>query len=73
MTKIQIGIYDHLTGENIVRDATNVEIAAIEAERETANAAKSAAAAKIEKDALAKEALLNRLGITAEEATLLLG
>lgn len=73
MTKLQIGIYNHITGENIVRDATDEEIAAIEAERAEIDAIKAEAVAKAEADAAAKQALLDRLGITAEEAALLLG
>jgi hypothetical protein len=73
MEKIQIGIYDHSTGENIVRDATDEEIAELEAQRAASQAAEEDAVAKAEEDAVAKAALLERLGITAEEAALLLG
>jgi hypothetical protein len=73
MEKIQIGIYDHLTGENIVRDATDEEIAELEAERAASQAADDEAVAKAEQDAAAKQAILDRLGLTAEEAALLLG
>lgn len=71
-----ISIYDHSTGETIVRDLTEAEIAEIayqaelEAERiaEEIRVAEELAAEK----AVAKAALLERLGITAEEAELLL-
>lgn len=56
------------TGEVIERDATAEEIAVAEAD------AKKVAAERVkaEADATAKAALLDRLGITADEAILLL-
>ena len=57
------------TGEVIERDATVEEI-----EQKELNAAKDAAKAQAEADkAEAKAALLERLGITEDEAKLLLG
>jgi hypothetical protein len=64
-----ISIYDHKTGETIVRDMTDVEEANLLVVQTEAQAEIDAAAAK----AAAREALLTRLGITAEEAQLLLG
>lgn len=55
--------------DDVVRDATPEETAAIEA---SASEAVLEAAARAEK-AAAKAALLERLGITADEAALLLG
>jgi hypothetical protein len=55
--------------DDLVRDATDEEIAQIEAIHTEAEAEKVAEAEK----AAAKAALLNRLGITADEAKLLLG
>ena len=52
-----------------IRDATAEEIAAIKANQ----AAEAARIAAQEEKATAKTALLNRLGINAEEAALLLG
>ena len=66
MTKI--GIYNHETGEQEVRDMTSEELAQAEADAEAA-AEKQAAR---EAEAVAKAALLERLGITADEAKLLL-
>ncbi len=65
--------FDGLTGENIVRDMTPEEIE--QYETDSANHAELIAAAEAEKKAkaTAKAALLDRLGITAEEAALLLG
>ena len=68
-----ISIYDHSTGETIVRDLTDAEVA------ELAYQAELTAEKKAEEDriaaekATAKAALLERLGITADEAALLLG
>jgi DNA recombination-dependent growth factor C len=55
--------------DDVVRDATPEEIAVIEAQKAEAIAKDEAKAAKDE----AKAALLERLGITADEAALLLG
>ena len=67
MTKI-IGIYDHNTGEQNVREMNSEELA--EAKRIEAEAeARLEAQAKAEAD---KAALLAKLGITADEAKLLL-
>jgi len=68
MTKPQIKIYNCETGEEIVRDATTAEIAQMEVDAANAEARKIEAETK----ATAKAALLDRLGITAEEAALLL-
>jgi hypothetical protein len=68
MTRPIVRIHDLLTDEVIDREMNNAEFAQYEADQ-IAIAAKAAAdAAK----AAEKEALLERLGITAEEAKLLL-
>ena len=60
---------DALTGEEITIELTAAEIAELEA----AYAAKLAQAKAVEDErAAAKQAILNRLGLTAEEAVLLL-
>lgn len=64
----QIGIYDHATGETVVREMNSDELADYQAGLET-TAQAEAAKAKAEAD---KAALLVKLGITAEEAKLLL-
>lgn len=68
MTK-QIGIYDFETGEQIVRDMTAEELAEHELGVE--------ADIQVQQESAAKEteraALLSKLGITADEAKLLLG
>jgi len=68
-TKPQIKIVNCETGEEIIRDANADEIAQMELDAADAQAAKSKAEAK----AAEKQALLDRLGITADEAQLLLG
>ena len=68
-TKPQIKIVNCETGEEIVRDATAQEIAQMEIDADNATARKAEAEAK----ATAKAALLEQLGITAEQAKLLLG
>jgi hypothetical protein len=68
MSKPQIKEYNCQTGEETIRDATAKEIAQLENESAIATAEKAEAQAK----ATAKAALLSKLGITAEEAVLLL-
>ena len=68
MTKPQIKDYNCETGEEIVRDATTAEIAQMEIDAASAATAKAEAETK----ATAKAALLEQLGITAEQAKLLL-
>jgi hypothetical protein len=68
-TKPQVKIFNCETGEEIVRDATAEEIAQMELDAANAAAKKAEAEAK----AAEKQALLDRLGITADEAKLLLG
>jgi len=65
----QVKIVNAETGEEIVRDANAEELAQMEIDAATNAAAQAEAEAK----ATAKAALLERLGITAEEAQLLLG
>lgn len=67
-TKPQVKIFNCETQEEIIRDATNAEIAQMEID--TTNAATRQAEA--EAKAQAKAALLTQLGITAEQAKLLL-
>lgn len=55
--------------DDVVRDATAEEAALIDTQKAQAVAQAEAAAVK----ATAREALLDKLGITAEEAQLLLG
>lgn len=68
MTKPMIRIHNIETDEVIDREMTDQEFAAYEAEQ----AKYAAEAAEAEAKATAKAALLTKLGITAEEAKLLL-
>lgn len=69
MTKPQIKEFNCETGEEIVRDATAQEIAQIKIDAENALVRKAQAEAK----EAARQAILDRLGLTADEAKLLLG
>jgi hypothetical protein len=68
-SKPQVKIVNCETGEEIVRDATVEEIAQMQLDAANAAARKAEAEAK----AAQRQALLNRLGITEEEARILLG
>ena len=59
--------------DDLVRDATAEETAAIDARIAEAQAQADAEADALTAKAAAREALLTRLGITADEAQLLLG
>jgi membrane protein involved in colicin uptake len=64
--------YDALTNESKVVDLTEAEIAQIEADAKAEAKAKAQEKAEAETKAQAKAALLERLGITEDEAKLLL-
>jgi hypothetical protein len=68
MTKPQIKEYNCETGIETIRDATDAEIAQMEIDAANAAARKAETATK----ATAKAALLAQLGITEEQAKLLL-
>ena len=55
--------------DDVVRNATSAEVAQIEAQRAEAKAQADALAAK----AVARQTVLDRLGLTEQEAQLLLG
>ncbi len=67
-TKKQITEYNCETGIETIRDATNEEVAQMQLDA----AAHAARKAEAETKAAQKAALLERLGITADEAKLLL-
>ena len=69
MTKPMIRIHDIETDEVIDREMTDAEFAIYEAEQ----TARAEAEAEAEAKATAKAALLAQLGITEEQAKLLLG
>ena len=68
MSKPQIKEYNCETGEETIRDATSVEITQMELDANNYAAQKAEAEAK----AATRAALLTQLGITAEQAKLLL-
>jgi hypothetical protein len=69
MTTPQVKIVNAQTGEEIIRDMNTKELAQLEIDKAAAQAKATEIAAK----ATARQTLLNKLGITEEEARLLLG
>jgi len=69
MTKPMVKIYDSQTGEEIEREMNDAEFAQWEIDK---TAGEAQAQAKAEAEAK-RQALLDKLGITEEEARLLLG
>jgi hypothetical protein len=67
--KPQVKIVNCETGEEIVRDANAEEIAQMKLDTDNAATAKAEAEAKEAE----RQAILDRLGLTADEAKLLLG
>ena len=69
MTKPMIKIHNVETGEELEREMNDAEFSQYEADQaaQTAKAAEQAAKTQ------ARQAILDRLGLTEEEATLLLG
>ena len=68
-SKLQVKIVNCETGEEIIRDATVEEIAEIEIDAVSATAKKVEAEAK----EAAKSAILDRIGLTADELKTILG
>ncbi len=64
--------YNALTGEVIEKDFTKAELEQREKDQQEDAAAKALAQAEAEAKATAKAALLNKLGISEDEAKLLL-
>lgn len=73
MTKDTLYIHNVETGEVIVRELTDEEQAQKNAEDAAAELAKAEKQAEEEAKATQRQALLAKLGITEEEARLLLG
>jgi hypothetical protein len=69
MTKSMIRIHNTQTDEVIDREMTNAEFAQYQADQEL----EAQRQAQIEAEGAAKSALLEKLGITEDEAKLLLG
>jgi FMN-dependent NADH-azoreductase len=72
MTKLKASEFDALTNELSVRDLTEDEIAALEAKAAEKAEKLAKAQTEAEAKAQAKAALLTQLGITEEQAKLLL-
>jgi len=68
-SKPQVKIVNAETGEEIVRDANAEELAQMEIDAENYKAMK----AKIAEKQAQRQAILDRLGLTADEAKLILG
>jgi hypothetical protein len=68
-SKPQVKIVNCETGEEIVRDATADELAQMEIDRADYQARKTQAEAK----AVTKQAILDRIGLTADELKTILG
>lgn len=69
----QVKIVNVETGEEIIRDATAQEIAQMELDSADSLARKATAEAEAETKSAARQAILDRLGLTADEAAILLG
>jgi hypothetical protein len=69
MTKPQIKEYNCETGEEIIRDATTAEIAQMKLDADNAKARK----AEEDLKEAARQAILDRLGLTADELKTILG
>lgn len=67
--KPQTAVFDIQTGENVIRDMTDQEVAQHEKDQAEFIAVEKARIDKI----AAREAILEKLGLTTEEAALLLG
>jgi hypothetical protein len=68
-SKLTVKIIDCTTGEEIIRDLTAEEITQFELNAEKAKAERAQAQEK----ELQRQAILDRLGLTADEAKLILG
>lgn len=68
MTRPMIGIQNLETGEEIIREMNDEEFAQFQLDQ----AANAEAQAKAEADALQKQTILKKLGLTEEDAKLLL-
>jgi hypothetical protein len=73
MSNDLIHIYNHETGETEVREMTDQEQETRDADVAAAIAAKEFNKAESAQKETAREAILDRLGLTADEAAILLG
>lgn len=68
----KIGIYDHNTGEQVIREMTDEEQAAYDAHREVVETQRAEERAKAEALRQSKIAAYEKLGLTPEEIEALL-
>ena len=73
MTTPQINIYDCITGETIIRDYDEAELAQHNADKAQAEKVAADKAKADTAKAAARQAVLDKLGLTADEITALLG
>lgn len=73
MPRPSVTIHDAASGETITREMNDDEFAQYEADQQAAVAAKAAAETEAAGKAAARQALLDKLGISEDEAVLLLG
>jgi hypothetical protein len=73
MSKPTIQIHDVSTDEVIIREMTTAEIKIYEADLQRQKTSDEIAKAEAEAKATARQAILDRLGLTADEAKLILG
>lgn len=73
MTIPKITIHDVATGETVVRDMNSAELAQYEANKIVYEAEAEAQAEEAKAKQAARQAVLDRLGLTEQEAQLLLG
>lgn len=72
MPRPSITVHDASTGETVTREMDDAEYAQYEADQAAAVAAASAAESEATAKAAARQAILDRLGISESEARLLL-
>lgn len=68
-----IAIYDHLIGENIIRQATDEEQEIINQERKINTEAREKRLREVEAKAAERQAIADRLGLSSDELKILLG
>lgn len=73
MTTPQTTIHDALTGETITRDFNAAELAQLELDQAQATKDDAAKVASDTAKQVARQAVLDKLGLTADEASALLG
>ena len=73
MDKYTIGTFDVSTNNLVIRDMTSEEVEQLKADVAAITAAEAEQQSNLEAKATARQAVLDRLGITSEEAQLIIG